>query len=171
MPPFPVPSLNCSPFPVPDFCKKSIDAIKPMSDSILITGDKALFNPTFGAATVVVQPGTLTGSSKGKIGGKPVCVDGDEKKVIVPGCTYMTPQHTIPGVGTLSIQSLGGNQKARKTKDKGKPVLLKGSTFTAKFQVMTPAQQPSTPNPIPDSTPQYSGTGSFVTTNIKAKGT
>ena len=144
-----------------------------MSDSILITGDKAIFNPTFGAATVVVQPGTLAGSGKGKISGKPVCVDGDEKKVIVPGCTYMTPMYSIPGVGTLSIQSLGGNQKARKTKDKGKPVLLKGSTFTAKFQVMIPAQQPppGAGSPIPDATPQYSGTGSFLTTNIKAKGT
>ena len=84
----------------------------------------------------------------------------------------MTPVYSIPGVGTLSIQSLGGNQKAKKNKSAGKPLLLKGSTFTAKFQVMTPAQQPPkgpTP-PIPDATPQYSGTGSFMTTNLKVKG-
>ena len=143
-----------------------------MADFILITGDKAIFIPTFGAATVVVQPGTLVGSGKGKISGKPLCVDGDEKKVIVPGCAYMTAIHTIPGVGTLSIQSLGGNQKAKKTKSGGKPVLLKGSTFRAKFQVNAPAQQPAPPAPpIPDSTPQYSGTGSFVTTNMKVKAT
>lgn len=142
-----------------------------MADLILITGDKAIFNPTFGAATVVVQPGTLVGSGKGKINGKPICVDGDEKKVIVPGCNYMTPQYSIPGVGTLSIQSLGGNQKAQQTKSGSKLVLLKGSTFTAKFQVMTPAQQPSPGGPIPDSTSQYSGSGSFITTNVKIKGT
>lgn len=144
-----------------------------MADFILITGDKAMFNPTFGPATVVVQPGTLAGSGKGKISGKLVCVDGDEKKVIVPGCTYMTPQYSIPGVGILSIQSLGGDQKAQKTKSGGKPVLLKGSTFTAKFQVMAPAMQPppGPGPPIPDSTPQYSGTGSFMTTNLKVRAT
>ncbi len=51
-------------------------------------------------------------------------------------------------------------------------MLLKGSTFKAKFQVMTPAQQPppGPGPPIPDATPQYSGTGSFITTNLKVKG-
>lgn len=142
-----------------------------MVDYILITGDKAMFNPTFGQAIVTVRPGDLIGTGKDKINQKLVCVDGDEKKVIVPGCSYMTPQYSIPGVGTLSITSLGGNQKALKTKSNSKPVLLKGSSFQAKFQVMTPAQQPSAPSPIPDATPQYSGTGTFMTTNMKVKGT
>jgi hypothetical protein len=142
-----------------------------MTDFILITGDIAIFNPTFGQAIVIVRPGDLIGTGKAKINGKLICVDGDEKKVIVPGCTYMTPQYSIPGVGTLSIQSLAGNQKAKKTKSKGKPVLLKGASFTAKFQVTVPAQQPSAPAPIPDATPQYSGTGTFITTNTKVKGT
>ncbi len=142
-----------------------------MADFVLVSGDQALFNPTFGAATVVVRPGNLAGTGKAKAAGKPLCVDGDEKKVLVPGCTYMTPQYTIPGVGTLSIQSLGGDQKTSKTKCGGKPVLIKGSTFTAKLQVMTPAQQPppGPGSPIPDATPQYSGSGSFVTTNVKVK--
>lgn len=142
-----------------------------MADFILTTGDKAQFNPTFGQATVGVRLGDLFGSSQDKINGKPICVDGDEKKVIVVGCPYTTPQYSIPGVGMLSIQSLAGNQKAKKTKSGGKPVLLKGSSFQSKFQVMVPAQQPSVPNPIPDTTPQYAGTGSFITTNMKVKGT
>jgi hypothetical protein len=142
-----------------------------MADFILITGDKAMFNPTFGQAIVIVRPGDLIGAGKAKINGKLICVDGDEKKVIVPGCTYMTPQYSIPGVGILSIQSLAGNQKAKKTKSKGKPVLLKGASFTAKFQVTVPAQQPTPAGPIPDATPQYSGTGTFITTNLKVKGT
>jgi hypothetical protein len=142
-----------------------------MSDFILMTGDKAMFNPTFGQATVVVRPGDLIGTGKDKINQKLVCVDGDEKKVIVPGCPYMTPQYSIPGVGMLTIESLGGNQKAQKTKSGGKSVLLKGASFQAKFQVMVPAMQPSVPNPIPDATPQYSGTGTFVSMNIKVKGT
>jgi hypothetical protein len=144
-----------------------------MADLILITGDKAMFNPAFGAAIVVVQPGNLVGTGKNNIGGKPAGVQGDEKKVIVPGCTYMTPQYSIPGVGTLMIDSLGGDQIAKKTKSGGKAVLLKGSTFTAKFQVMAPALQPppGPGPPIPDATPQYIGTGNFVTTNMTVKGT
>jgi hypothetical protein len=142
-----------------------------MTDFILITGDKAMFNPTFGQAIVTVRAGDLIGTGKDKINQKLVCVDGDEKTVIVPGCTYMTPQHIISGVGILSIESLAGNQKAKKTKSGSKPVLLKGASFQAKFQVIVPAQQPSTPNPIPDATPQYSGTGTFISTNLKVKGT
>ena len=74
-------------------------------------------------------------------------------------------------MGMLFIQSLAANQKAQKTKSSGKPVLLKGGQFQAKFTVMVPAQQPSSPNPIPDSTPQYSGTGTFISMNQIVKGT
>ena len=143
-----------------------------MLDSMLIEGDKAVFMPNFGAAIVVVQPGDLKGSGPATIQGKKICVDGDEKKVSVPGCTYMTPQYCIPGVGTLQIAALAGNQKATKTKTGGKPVLLKGGNFTARFTVQTPAQQPppGPGSPIPDSTPQYSGNGMFITTNVLFKG-
>lgn len=114
-----------------------------MADFILTTGDMAMFNPPFGQAIVTVIPGNIVGSSKDMINKKMVCVDGDEKTVIVPGCPYMTPSHPIPGVGILSIDSLAPNQKAQRTKSNGKPVLLKGGTFKAKFQVVVPAQQPT----------------------------
>jgi hypothetical protein len=143
-----------------------------MADFILIHGDKAMFLPNFGPAIVVVQPGDLKASGPATLNGKKVCVDGDETKVSVPGCTYMTPQYSIPGTGTLKIASLAGNQKAQKTKSGGKLVLLKGGNFTAKFEVQSPAQQPSPSGaPIPDATPQYSGSGMFVTTNMKFTGT
>ena len=143
-----------------------------MSDFILITGDMVMFNPPFGAAVVVPVPGTLSGTGRHNIGKKPVCVDGDEKTVMVPGVTYVAPPYVIPGVGTLSIDSLGGDQKATKTNSGGKPVLLKGSTFNAKFQVTVPAQQPTPTGPVPDATPQYGGgTGMFVTMNMQMKGT
>jgi hypothetical protein len=143
-----------------------------MLDSILLEGDKAVFLPNFGAAVVVVRPGNLTGSGPATIKGKLVCVDGDEKKLQVSGCTYCTPQYSIPGVGTLEIAALAGNQKATKTNTGGKPVLLKGSNFTAKFSVQTPAQQPppGPGSPIPDATPQYSGNGMFIPTNVLVKG-
>jgi len=143
-----------------------------MPDFILIEGDKANFLPSFGAAIVVVQPGDLKGSGPATLNGKKICVDGDEKNVSVPGCTYMTPQYSIPGTGTLKISALAGDQKAKKTKTGGKAVLLKGGMFTAKFEVQSPAKQPPpVPGPpIPDATPQYSGKGMFITTNSKFQG-
>lgn len=142
-----------------------------MPDFVLIEGDKATFMPAFGAAVVVVKPGDLKASGPATFNGKKICVDGDETKVSVPGCTYMTPQYSIPGTGTLKIAALAGNQKASKSKTGGKAVLLKGGTFTAKFEVQSPAQQPppGPGSPIPDATPQYSGSGVFVTTNTKLR--
>src|SRR5689334_21719240 len=104
-------------------------------DYVLIDGDQAIFMPTFGAATVAVQPGKLTASGPGTVGNKPMCVEGDESSVSVPGCMYMTPQYSIPGVGTLEIAALAGDQKASKTQTGGKKVLLVGSNFDAKFKV------------------------------------
>jgi hypothetical protein len=143
-----------------------------MPDFILIEGDKAMFMPNFGAAIVVVRPADLKGSGPATLHGKKLCVDGDEKNVSVPGCTYMTPQYSIPGTGTLKISALAGNQKATKTKTGGKAVLLKGGTFTAEFEVQSPAKQPppGPGSPIPDSTPKYTGMGQFLTTNLKFQG-
>lgn len=143
-----------------------------MSDYILIDGDIVSFMPNFGVAVVVAQPGNLKGSGPATLNGKRICVDGDEKEVAVPGCVYMTPQYCIPGTGTLKIDTLAGDQKATKTKTGGKTVLLKGGTFTAKFEVQSPAQQPTPGGPVPDSTPQYAGgTGIFNTLNSKFQGT
>ena len=143
-----------------------------MADFILIDGDQAIFMPAFAPAIVVVQPGKLAGSGPATIGGKKICVDGDESKVSVPGCAYMTPQYSIPGTGTLKIAALAANQKATKTQTGGKKTLLKGGNFTAKFEVQSPAKQPppGPGPPIPDATPQYSGNGMFVTTNAKFVG-
>ena len=122
---------------------------------------------------VVVQPGKLQGSGPATLNGKMLCVDGDETKVSVPGCTYMTPQYSIPGTGTLKIAALAGNQKATKTNTGAKAVLLKGGNFTAKFEVQSPAQQPppGPGSPIPDAMPQYAGNGMFITTNVKFQAT
>jgi hypothetical protein len=90
--------------------------------------------------------------------------------VVVPGVVYTSASFPIPGVGILTIDSLGGDQKARKDKCGGKPVLLKGSTFTAKLQVTVPAQVVSGPATVPDASPSYSGQGQFITTNLQVKG-
>ena len=142
-----------------------------MSDVILIDGDLAMFQPTFGAATVVVQPGRITASGPAHVTGKPACVAGDESSVSVPGCTYIAGQYSIPGTGTLEIASLAGDQQAQTTSTGGKKLLLKGSTFTARFSVMAPAMQPppGPGSPIPDATPSYSGSGSFVAVDATVK--
>lgn len=142
-----------------------------MSDLILIDSDKAVFMPTFGMATVVVQPGSIKGSGPATLQGKKVCVEGDEKSVEVAGCMYIAGPFSVPGTGTLKIDSLAGDQKAEHTSTGGKKVLLKGGQFKAKFEVQSPAQQPVNP-PVPDPTPQYgNGQGIFVTMNTKYTGT
>lgn len=144
-----------------------------MADFVLLENDIANFLPAFGAATVVVQPGTLKASGPATVGGKKVCVDGDESQVEVMGCAYIAPPHTIPGTGTLKIAALANDQKATKTNDAGKAVLLKGSQFEAKFEVQSPAQQPppGPGSPIPDALTQYSGKGTFTTFNTKVQAT
>ncbi len=144
-----------------------------MTDLVLIDGDPVLFLPAFSPAVVVVQPGKLAGSGPASVGGKAVCVAGDEKNVSVPGCLYMTPVYSIPGTGTLKIAALAADQKAGHSQTGGKAVLLKGSLFTARFEVQSPAQQPppGPGAPIPDATPQYSGQGQFVASNLKVSAT
>ncbi len=143
-----------------------------MTDSILIDGDQVIFQPTFGKAVVVIKPGKLAGSGPATLNEKKVCVDGDEQDVSVPGCMYTAPPYVIPGSGTLKISALAKDQKAEKTKTGGKAVLLKGGNFTATFEVQSQAKQPQPPGPpVPDPTPQYSGQGSFITTNTKFQGT
>lgn len=143
-----------------------------MADFILVDGDLAMFQPTFGPATVVPKPGKLAGSGPGTLMGKNLCVVGDEGKVAVLACTYMTQIYSVPGLGTLKIAALSSNQKAQKTSTGQKSVLLKGATFTAKLEVTTPAQyvDPATGSLIPDPNAQYSGSGTFVTTNNKFRG-
>jgi hypothetical protein len=115
----------------------------------------------------------MQGTGKTTITGKKVCIVGDEGNVSVPGCMYMTPQFSIPGVGTLKIDALAGDQQSQKTKSGGTKIIIKGSMFDAKFEVMTPAQDPSTipasGAATPDSTASYSGKGNFMTTNMKFK--
>jgi hypothetical protein len=144
-----------------------------MTDYILIDGDTVLFMPNFGAAIVVVQPGTLAGSGPATMNGKTICIEGDEQNVEVPGCQYVAPPYVIPGTGTLKIDSLAGDQVATKTLTGDTAVMLKGGQFTAKFEVQSPAQQPppGPGSPIPDSTTQYTGQGSFVNSNTKFQGT
>lgn len=138
-----------------------------MSESILVTGDMVVFLPPFGNAVVVPVPGVITGSGKCNATKNPVCVEGDEGQVIVPGCPYIAPPYIIPGAGNLKIDSLDSGQKSEKSKSGGKVVLLVGTgkQFNAKFEVLKPAQLPPPPG-TPDSVTSYSGKGMFVSMNM-----
>ena len=142
-----------------------------MSDVIVIDGDMANFQPGFGTATVVVRPGPITASGKARVSGKLACVAGDETSVSVAGCMYSAGPYSIPGTGTLSIASLAADQQAKTSQTGSKKLLLKGSSFTARFTVSVPAMQPppGPGSPIPDPTPTYSGSGSFVATDATVK--
>ncbi len=143
-----------------------------MADHVLIDGDQALFLPSFGAATVVVRPGTLRASGPATLASKALCIVGDEASVAVRGCIYTTPQYSIPGIGTLEIEALASDQQALKTATGATRLLLVGSSFTARFVVQSPAKQPppGPGAPIPDATPQYAGSGHFVTSNTQFRG-
>lgn len=138
-------------------------------DFVIVNGDQAVFDPSFPPASVIAPPGIVTGTAKGKVSGLVACVEGDEASVVVAGAVYVTPAFPIPGVGTLTIESLGPGQKAQKGKSGGRAFILRGSKFRARFQVSAPATVISGGNPVPDPTPVYSGTGSFITTDTRAR--
>lgn len=139
-----------------------------MSAAILVTGDLAVFAPDFGQAVVVVRPGTLAGSGVARHRGQPVCVEGDEARVQVPGCAYVAGNFSTPGVGTLEIQRLADDQTASAARSGGKPVLVAAGRFVARFTVTVPAIQPG-PSPTPDPTPSYTGRGEFTSNNAASR--
>jgi hypothetical protein len=135
-----------------------------MADYPVFDSDMVMFTPNFGVAVVAVIPGNITGTGKSTSGNK-ICVEGDEASVEVAGCPYFTPQFITPGTGTLKVGGLAPNQLSIKTTDSGKKIILKGNKFIAKFQVQSPAIDPTTG--MSDFAPSYPGTGEFITTNFK----
>jgi len=134
-----------------------------MGDLVILDGDQAMFLPAFGPALVAVQPGKIAGTGSATAHGKAICVAGDEASVSVPGCAYVMGAF-VGGTGTLTIQALGPDQLARKTTN-GKPPILKGAQFIAKFAVVKAAEMPTPKGPEADPVATYVGQGSFVTTN------
>lgn len=140
-----------------------------MADPIVVTGDFAVFPTACGAAVLPPMRAPMQGTGRDAVLGKKVCVDGDERTILISGVAYTTATHTIAGTGALMIQQLDPGQKSMKARSGGKPLLVAKGKFTAKFLVMVPAQQPAQPSPIPDTTLQYLGQGEFETTNQKSK--
>lgn len=119
--------------------------------------------------TIVPQlmaPVPLVGSSQNLVvGGAPACLEGDElpPAIQVP-LTYTAPPFVTPGMGTLQL-TLTPTNKTMMTEN-GKKILIKGQQFIAKFNVQTPAQQPTPAGPVPDPVAVKPGTAQFITTNV-----
>lgn len=145
-------------------------------DYVLIDGDEVIFEPKFGEAgeaTVVVQPVKLKASGPTTLSGKKLCVQGNETSVSVPNCSYSAKPY-VGGTGTLTITSLKNEHVATKSRSGNKKLLLVGRTstgssvsFTARFEVVTPAKNSSGGDP----TKEYFGSGFFETANTKFRAT
>jgi hypothetical protein len=137
-------------------------------DFIIVTGD--MIQVTIPPPAIVPQlmaPVPLVGTSpKVSVGGKPICLEGDELPAALKApMPYTAPPFVIPGTGTLEITLLPNN-KTMQTEN-GKKILIKGATFTVKFNVQTPAQQPTPAGPVPDPVAVKPGTAQFITTNMQ----
>ncbi len=136
-------------------------------DFTLVTGDQVIFATSFPPATVIAPPGILTGTGRATVNGAIVCVQGDEASAMVAAAAYFTPAFPTPGVGTLRITSLAADQISTKATSGGRAALLRGGRFQAQLQVLAPAVNPG--SGVPDPVPIYLGSGSFMTTNVKAQ--
>lgn len=138
-----------------------------MPEFVVIDGDEVQFDELFLPAKVTVRPGTITATGGATVGGKKVCVAGDEQEVVVTDCQYSTPMFPTEGAGTLRIKTLMPDQKSIKTSSAGKPVLLVGKKFVAGFTVTKKAQliPPAPATPQLDPMGEYVGTGEFKPQN------
>ena len=137
-------------------------------DFIIVTGD--MIQVTIPPPTIVPQlmaPVPLIGTSQNvMVSGMPVCLEGDElPPVLKAPLPYTAPPFVIPGIGTLEV-TLMPNNKTMQTEN-GKKILIKGAAFLAKFNVQTPAQQPTPAGPVPDPVAVKPGQAQFITTNTK----
>ena len=137
-------------------------------DYIVVNGDMVVFLPLFGAAIVGAPPGEIEGSGPAMLGGEPICIEGDEASVEVANAPYIAAPY-LGGMGTLTIEELGGDQLTEKTTIDGTPALLVGDKFKAKFTVNVKGTDPSSGNQ--DTNSEYSGEGLFISFNFKLQGT
>jgi hypothetical protein len=139
-------------------------------DVIMVDGD--MIQITINPPTVVptlIPPVPLVANGFTTISDKKVCIEGDELPPSLKSpLQYMSPPYVIPGMGKLSVTLKPANKTSVST-DMDKKMLLKGSTFDAKFEVQVPAQQPTPTGPVPDATPSYSGTCQFISMNTLSK--
>nr|WKF60510.1 hypothetical protein HUO10_005031 [Paraburkholderia busanensis] len=129
-----------------------------MGALVVVDGDLLNFLPAFGQRQVTVTgPAVIRASGHALIGGKRVCVFGDERRVRVRA-DYMMPGYGM-GSGVITIVSLNVNQKTPRIND-GMPLIVEGTEFIARFSPTVAAVMSGAPF-SPDSTPPSMGKGTF----------
>jgi Contractile injection system spike tip protein len=134
------------------------------NDMIQITCAPAVV-PTLAMPVPLIGTGTTV-----MIGGQPACLFGDElpPSIAVPLQYIQGPYATPPGMGTLKIMLLPNNMTKKTVQ--GKPMLLKGGSFTATFTVTVPAMMPAPPGPpVPDPLMMKTFQCQFITTNMNVQ--
>jgi hypothetical protein len=136
----------------------------------VISGDTAVFpaNCCSGAITPELSF-PLTGTGKASVGGKAVCVAGDEAKVAVV-CSYTTSTLTIPGAAELKIKALVPAQQSQVATSGKKAAILATNKFDVEMTVKTAASVVTAAGATQtDPLATYTGKGSFKSQNTAAK--
>ena len=140
------------------------------ADFIIKTGDMIQITiPPPAIVPMLMAPVPLTGTSTNvMVMNMPACLQGDELPPAIKGpLPYTAPPFVTPGTGTLQIILLPTNLTM--ITSNGKPIIIKGATFQAIFNVGAPAMQPTPAGPVPDPLVVKPGTAQFITTNIQVK--
>jgi len=133
------------------------------NDMIQITVPPPAIVPQLTAPIPLIGTGTTV-----MVGGQPVCLQGDECPPTIKGpLTYTAPPFVTPGTGTIQIMLLPTNLTMKTVQ--GKAMILKGATFTAQFNVQSPAMQPTPGGPVPDPLMVKPCTCQFITTNMQTQ--
>jgi len=138
-----------------------------VDDFVIKTGDMIQITvPPPAIVPQLVAPVPLVGSSTSvTIGGMAVCLQGDElPQSLQSPLMYTAPPFVTPGTGSLQIVLMPNNLTIQT--QNGKPMLLKGQTFQAMFNVQSPAMQPTPGGPVPDPLVVKVCTAQFITTNM-----
>jgi hypothetical protein len=136
-----------------------------MGDFIMRTSDLVEITIPDAIIPAVEAPVPLEGSGAPvTVGGLTICLAGDELPVsLKEPLPYTAPPFSEPGIGTLMLTLMPSNLTV--ITKKGKPLLIKGTPFTATFTVTEPAMQVTAAGPIPDPELEKEGTAQFITTN------
>lgn len=138
-----------------------------MADFIVRTGDMLQVTiPPPAVVPMLEAPVPMVGTGTTVMAAGPaICLEGDQIPPTVRGpLPYTAPPFVTPGTGTLQLVIAPPANLTTKTLN-GKPILLKGTTFQAVFQVESPAMQPTPAGPVPDPLLVKTGTAQYITTN------
>ncbi|WP_368565942.1 hypothetical protein [Pseudoxanthomonas sp. UTMC 1351] len=142
-----------------------------MMRPIVVSGDTLKFDAMFGNRQVTATaPARIVGKGHASIGGKKICIAGDEGKVQI-SADYVIPSGPTyaNGKGTITIAALNSDQLANEVTS-GQALIIDGTQFEALFTPTVPAISPGVPpRPDPAFPSPSKGAGQFIATQSFAK--